>query len=329
MKAVVFDGSLRLTNEQPPPDPGPGWALLRMRTAGICRTDLEILRGYMHFSGVLGHEFVAEVADSDDDRWLDQRVVGEINVGCGQCDACRAGLSRHCPNRRTLGIYGLDGCMAEYMTLPVANLHRVPDAIRDDEAVFVEPLAAAYEILDQVPIKPDTRCVVLGDGKLGILCAWVLSTVSSDVTLSGRHPEKLDKAAWNSVKTTASQNLPPADIVVEATGRPEGFAGSVRLCKPRGTLVLKSTIASRSELDLTPVVVNEIAVVGSRCGRFEAALEGLARHRFPVARLVAARYPLEDAVAAFRHAGQPGVLKVILDVSPTEHPSPSVCLTGD
>ena len=314
MKAVVFEGTRLTVRDAAPPELRSGWALLRVRVTGICRTDIEITRGYMNFSGILGHEFMATVADCEDEDWIDRRVVGEINVGCGECAWCRSGLARHCPHRSTLGISHLDGCMAEYVQLPVGNLHHVPDALADDEAVFTEPLAAAFEILDQVPVQKDSRCIVVGDGKLGILCAWALSTVSSDVTLIGRHPEKLARAEWNHVRTATSKDLPAADIVVEATGRPDGFGVSLGLCKPRGVLVLKSTIASRADINLTPVVVNEITMIGSRCGRFERALAAMVRHHFPVTRLISARYPLEQAVEAFRHAEQPGTLKVLLDI---------------
>lgn len=316
MQAVVFQKGLRVETNYPPPEIARGWALLKVIQAGICRTDIEITHGYMDFQGVPGHEFVAYVADCEEESWIDQRMVGEINVGCGVCDACRSGWTRHCPRRRVLGIAGLDGCLAEYCALPIANLHRVPDDMTDDEAVFVEPLAAAYEILDQVPVRTETRCLILGDGKLGILCAWVLSTVSRHVELVGRHPEKLALAEWNGVRARRNADSGAlADLVVEATGRPEGFAAGVRCCKPRGLLVLKSTLASRATLDLTPVVLNEITVIGSRCGRFEAALAGWARHRFPLSRLIAARYSLSDAVEAFERAQQPGVLKVLVDIS--------------
>jgi alcohol dehydrogenase len=318
MKAVVFDGALRVAADMEPPESKPGWALLRVLRAGICRTDLEIVKGYMGYRGILGHEFVATVAECEDETWLERRVVGEINAGCGHCDACRAGLSRHCAGRQTLGIFQLNGAMAEYCALPTANLHRVPDALSDDEAVFIEPLAAAYEILDQVPIADSARCVVVGDGKLGILCAWVLSTATPHVTLWGHHPEKLELARWNGLRVTTEPPPGAFDMVVEATGRPEGFNVSVGLCKPRGTLVLKSTIASAMNVNLTPVVVNEITVMGSRCGRFEAALAGMARYRFPVARLVTARYPLDDAAAAFERAAQPQALKVLLDIQQRE-----------
>ncbi|RMG43732.1 MAG: alcohol dehydrogenase [Acidobacteria bacterium] len=316
MLGLVFDGRRALLrSDLPEPQPRDGWAVLRVRLAGICRTDLEITRGYMAHRGVLGHEFVGEVAACSDRTWIGRRVVGEINAACGRCATCRAGLPRHCPERRVLGIDRLDGCLAELCTLPVANLHPVPDAIPDERAVFTEPLAAAYEILEQVAVGREDRVVVLGDGKLGILCAWVLATASRRVTLAGHHPAKLAAAAWGGVETVAPPAAPAAgaDLVVEATGAPGGLEQAARLCRPRGTVVLKSTLAGGSPVDLAPLVVNEITVVGSRCGPFERALEGLERHRFPVERLIAARYPLSRATEALARAAEPGVLKVLVE----------------
>ncbi|MBN1269493.1 MAG: alcohol dehydrogenase catalytic domain-containing protein, partial [Kiritimatiellae bacterium] len=254
MKALVFDGELRLDPDYPDPAPRPGWAVIRVRQAGICRTDLEITRGYMSFRGVLGHEFVGTVSACSDADRVGQRVVGEINAACGACDWCRRGMGRHCPRRTTLGILNLDGCMAEYCALPVANLHAVPPEIPDDRAVFVEPLSAACEILDQVQVESGMRCVVVGDGKLGILCAWVLATVSSDVTLVGHHREHLEAAEWGGVKTTVGTGglTPGADVVVEASGSENGLMESIGLCRPRGTLVLKSTVATQGSVNLAP-----------------------------------------------------------------------------
>lgn len=315
MKALVFDGSLRFDPSYPPPDAPAGWAVIRVRCAGICGTDVEITRGYMNFHGVPGHEFTGSVTECDDSSWLDQRVVGEINAACGECEWCRKGLGRHCPNRTVLGILRHDGCMAEYCTLPVRNLHRVPDEMPDDHAVFIELLAAAYEILEQVPVSQETRCIVLGDGKLGILCAWVLSTVCGVVTLLGHHESKLRLAAWNGIGiTTDTSSLEPADLVVEATGRAEGLEQAAALCLPRGTIALKSTIAEKSRVSLAPLVINEITVVGSRCGLFDPALRGYAAHRYPLDRLIAARYPLEQGLPAFE-AARAGGLKVLLDVA--------------
>jgi len=318
MKALVLDqGGIRLRHDHPEPGLQPGWAVVRVTRAGICRTDLELSQGYMGFSGVLGHEFVGEVKFCQDESWIGKRVVGEINAACGTCEWCARGLARHCPHRSVLGILNLDGCMAEMCALPVANLHQVPSALSDDQAVFTEPLSAAYEILDQIDVHRVHRCLVLGDGKLGILCAWVLSTVMHDVTLVGRHPAKLALAAWRGVKTLAEDEARPghADLVVDATGRGRGFSRALELLRPRGTLVLKSTVAAQGDLNLAPIVINEITVVGSRCGRFEVGLPALLREGFPVERLICARFPLAEADAAFRRAAERGALKVLLDVA--------------
>lgn len=314
MKALLYDGRLRFVTDHPAPRLRPGWAVIRVALAGVCRTDLEITRGYMGFRGVLGHEFVGTVSECDDRGWLGRRVVGEINAACGSCEWCRMGLGRHCPNRSTLGIQGLDGCFAEFCALPAANLQACPDGMTDEQAVFVEPLSAACEILDQVPFSGAERCVVLGDGKLGILCAWVLSTAARDVTLVGRHAGKLETARWGSVRTAlrAADAVPGADIVVEATGREEGLADAMALCRPRGTIVLKSTLASQGGLNLAPIVINEVTVVGSRCGRFEKGIEEWTAHGFPLERLVSALYPLERGEEAMAAAVGREALKVLL-----------------
>jgi alcohol dehydrogenase len=317
MKALVLkDQSLSLTTDHPLPEVPPGWARIRVRMAGICRTDLELVRGYMGFQGVLGHEFVGEVDACDDPDWVGRRVVGEINAACGTCDWCDDGLGRHCPERSVLGILGLDGCMAEYCCLPTANLHTVPERMSDEQAVFVEPLSAAYEILDQVELTGFERCIVLGDGKLGILCAWVLSTVLPDVTLVGRHSEKLEAAAWGTLRTAEGVESvePGAELVIDATGSGPGLADAMQLCRPRGTLVLKSTLADPGDLNLAPIVIDELTVVGSRCGPFEHGLAGQLTNTFPLERLIASRYPLEDGLAAFELAAQRGVLKVLVEM---------------
>ena len=316
MKAVVFDGKLRLRTDHPEPPARPDWAVIAVIHAGICRTDLEVVKGYMAYRGVMGHEFVGRVAECEDRQWVGERVVGEINVACGECDWCDRGMGRHCPNRAVMGILDMDGCMAERCTLPVVRLHAVPKGIPDEAAVFTEPLAAAHEILEQVSIAEATRCVVMGDGKLGILCAWTLSTVSGDVTLVGHHPEKLERAAWHGLKTAPSpeQVTPGADVVVEATGTGQGLMQSIDLVRPRGTLVLKSTLVSQGELNLAKAVVNEVTMVGSRCGPIAKTLKSMQAFRFPVERLVDAHYPLGQAEAAFDKAAERGVLKVILDV---------------
>ena len=316
MKALVFDGHLRLDANHPLPAPRPGWTRIRVIRAGICRTDQEITRGYMNFRGVPGHEFVGIVDQSDEASLLGRRVVGDINAACGDCDWCRRGLGHHCPNRSTLGIFNLDGCFAEYCTLPSSNLYAVPDDISDDAAVFVEPLSAAFRILDQLPISSTDRCMVLGDGKLGILCAWALSTVSRHVTLVGHHPGKLKMARWNGVRTTAKTGAEDggADVVVEATGTSAGLMESIALCRPRGTVVLKSTIAAEGGMNLAPVVIHEINILGSRCGDFRRGLAEIARHRFPLEGLITHRFPLDRAVEAFAAATQPAALKVLIDM---------------
>jgi threonine dehydrogenase-like Zn-dependent dehydrogenase len=321
MRAAVFNGELHVETCYPIPEPPDGWALIRVHSAGICGTDMEILKGYKGFKGVLGHEFVGSVVQSAAPEWIGQRVVGEINAPCGVCHWCRKGLGRHCPERRTLGIQGLDGCMADYCILPLANLLKVPETLTDDRAVFVEPVAAACEIMEQVSLRGNERCLVLGDGRLGIICAWALCTVLTDVTLAGHHPEKLEKARWRHLKTALHASKAPAgaDLVVEATGSGSGMADAMTMCRPRGTILLKSTVASQGDLDLTPVVINELNVVGSRCGRFKDGLHMLESFvDMPVERLISARYPMEEAAKAFERAGRPNALKVLLEVEGTK-----------
>ncbi len=313
MRALTYDGEPRLSPTHPEPTLRPGWAIIAVRLAGICRTDLEIVRGYMGFRGILGHEFVGDVVECGEAAWLGRRVVGEINAACGVCRVCGAGLPRHCPHRTVLGIQGLDGCLADRCALPIANLHRVPDRLGDTQAVFTEPLAAAYQILDQVAISPGDRCVVLGDGKLGILCAWVLCTTGAEVMLVGHHDSKLERAQRSGVSVAKhAQGLAGADVVVEATGSPKGLADAMAICRPRGTIVLKSTIAADAGMNLAPIVVNEVTVVGSRCGPFDKALHGLSTHSFAVDRLITATYRLDQAVEALEAAGRRGALKVLI-----------------
>jgi alcohol dehydrogenase len=316
MKAVVFDGSLRYVEDYPRPAAGPGWVRIKVQLAGICKTDLEIMKGYMGFKGVLGHEFLGTVESCDDESWIGKRVAGEINAACGRCDWCARGLGRHCPHRATLGIAGLDGCMAEYCVLPVENLCVVDPDISDDRAVLTEPLAAACEILEQITITGSERIIVLGDGRLGILCAWALRTVAGDVTIVGHHPEKLDIARWRDIKTAAGMEgmEPGADIVVEATGSEGGIAQAMDLCRPRGTIVLKSTVAIQGETNLAPIVINELTVVGSRCGRFPDSLKMMRDFPdMPLERLVTGRYPIDAAEEAFAEARSGPALKVLLE----------------
>jgi threonine dehydrogenase-like Zn-dependent dehydrogenase len=318
MRAVVFDHELRFVPDYPVPKLRPGWAIIRVLTAGICKTDMELMKGYKEFHGILGHEFIGVVEQCDDAHIINKRVAGEINAGCGQCEWCGNGLGRHCPNRTVLGILDLDGCMADYCMLPVTNLHEIPDSITDQRAIFIEPLSAACEILEQVRFKGWERVIVLGDGRLGILCAWALTTVVADVTLMGHHPEKLNLAKWQHLKTALSSDEfeAGADIVVEATGSGEGIIEAMSLCRPRGTIVLKSTVASQGKLNLSPLVVNEQTLVGSRCGQFKDGLHMLESYPdMPLDRLITARYPIEQALKAFERAARPDALKVLLEVS--------------
>jgi len=318
MRAVTIDPQLKYQPDHPMPDIRHGEALIRVRSAGICQTDLELLKGYMGFRGIPGHEFVGSVEKCDDPRWIGKKVVGEINAGCGKCAWCRTGLERHCPTRSVLGILAHDGCMADWCRLPVENLHRVPNAMTDDQAVFIEPLSAACEILNQLSTTGDEKVLVLGDGRLGILCAWVMTTVANDVTLIGHHRHKLKLAAWRGLKTVEGpiRESGSADLVIEATGTGAGLSEAISLCRPRGTIVLKSTVAEPGETNLAPIVINEITVVGSRCGLFREGLSLAASHPdLPLDRLITSRYPIEQAARAFAHAGEPGALKVLLDLT--------------
>ncbi len=312
MRALRWDGAaLRLADDTPAPTPGPEDALVRVRLAGICRTDLEITRGYLGFRGTPGHEWVGEVVTAPDPALVGARVVGEINLACGACTACRAGLGRHCPTRRVTGIIGADGAFAEYLTVPVRNLHRVPNGLDDDAAVFAEPVAAAFEILEQVGDVAGRRAVVLGDGKLGCLAAQVLGDAGADVVLAGRHEAKLARARALGIAT--GDPRPGADLVVDATGSPGGLGAALALVRPRGTIVLKTTVAAEHRLDLAAAVIHEVTIVGSRCGPFAPALDALATRRVLVTPLVDAIYALDEGPGAFAHAARPGTLKVLLD----------------
>ncbi len=292
-----------------------GFALIRLICGGICNTDLELRRGYYGFSGVPGHEFVGEVIQAETERLIGKRVVGEINLGCGSCAWCASGLARHCHRRKVLGIVKQPGAFREFLTLPERNLHVVPESISTEAAVFTEPLAAACEILDQVRFARGTETAVLGDGKLGLLIAQVLQAHGLAVHQYGRHKEKLQIAARAGVETAlVSRKLPQSayDCVVDATGAPEGLMQAIRMVRPCGTVVMKSTIHGTIAIDSAPIIVNEITLVGSRCGRFEPALKLLREGRIRVLDMVAEKYPLRDAARAFDRAAQKGVLKVLL-----------------
>ena len=311
MRALRWDGSeLRLASDLPEPTPGRGEALVRVRLAGICRTDLEICRGYLGFRGTPGHEWVGEVVAAPDPSLVGGRVVGEINFGCGTCTTCRKGLARHCPTRRVQGIVGADGAFAELLAVPTTVLHRVPDGMDDATAVFAEPVAAACEIIEQLGDVGGRRTAVLGDGKLGLLVAQALCAAGAQVTLAGHHAEKL--AVAERLGIVVGRPAPGADLVIDTTGSAAGLAEALALVRARGTVILKTTVAAQHALDLAPAVVNEVTIVGSRCGVFPPALDALAAGRVRVAPLVEAVYPLADGVSAFAHAARSGTLKVLI-----------------
>ena len=307
------NGRVEIQN-RPKPRRKPGHALVRLLCAGICNTDLELQRGYYGFAGTPGHEFVGEVVDADTRELVGRRVVGEINLECGRCEWCQRGLGRHCPHRTVLGIVKQPGVFSEFFTLPERNLYVLPDSIPNERAVFAEPLAAACEILEQVRIPKDASVAVLGDGKLGLLVAQVLQAHGAEVRLFGKHKEKMAIAETVGVKTS----LKPSgqfDWVVEATGSAPGLMQAVGMTRPRGTLILKSTVHGTVALDTAPVVVNEITLVGSRCGRFEPALKLLRTGKIRIDEMISARMPLSEAARGFDLAAQKGVLKVLLDNS--------------
>lgn len=313
MRAILAEGGRPVVRESPLPD-RPDEALVRVTVAGICGTDLEILQGYMEFRGILGHEFVGIVEQAPDPGWVGRRVVGEINVPCRTCETCLRGLDRFCPARTVLGISGRDGAFAEYLSLPLSNLHPVPAGVSDDAAVFVEPIAAACEILEQDVLPDGAATLVLGDGRLGQLCARVLQAAGNPPTVVGNHPEKLALLERRGLRTeTSAAELPRAfDVVVDATGKPEGLREAIARVRPRGTIVLKSTYRGGADLDLSGIVIDEIRVVGSRCGPFEPAIDLLTRDRELTNDLVSASFSLGDVSDAVEHASRPDALKVLL-----------------
>lgn len=316
MRALVFQNSeLRLERDFPMPERGPGEALVRVTRAGVCATDLEIIKGYMGFTGVPGHEFVGVVESSDSGRLEGRRVAGEINIACGQCDYCDAGLGRHCPTRSVLGIVAQNGAFAEYISLPEANLYPLPDGITDEEAVFIEPVAAAFEITEQLTITPDTSVCLLGDGRLGLLTAQVLALFTSNLTVIGRHPQKLAILDLMGIKTALSAASGAGyDVAVDCTGSADGASKALSLVKPRGTMVLKTTTAAPRQIDLNQLVIDEITVIGSRCGPFPPAIAALAGKSVRVKPLIDRTFPLEDGVRALHYAARKNVLKVILEI---------------
>ncbi|ACK66339.1 Alcohol dehydrogenase GroES domain protein [Rippkaea orientalis PCC 8801] len=316
MKGLWLENQqLQLRTNIPTPEPSSGEALVKVLQAGICNTDLELIRGYYPYQGVIGHEFVGMV-EQGPSHLLNQRVVGEINAACGNCRFCHQGVPTHCENRTVLGIVNRNGAFAEYLTLPIENLHRVPDNVSTDAATFTEPLAAALEIQQQVSIDANQRVLVVGDGKLGQLVAQTLALTGCDLLVIGRHRSKLANLEERGIKTGFSDTVTPRnfDVAVECTGNPAGFDLARTSLRSRGVLVLKSTYAGQLTLDASSLVVDEITVIGSRCGPFVPALELLAERKINVESLIDANYPLTDGLKAFEHAQQKGVLKVLLSL---------------
>lgn len=318
MRALVFDTTLSFRPRHPDPVSTAGDTLVRVRQAGICATDLEITKGYMGFRGVLGHEFVGEVVQSPDRDLVGKRVAGEINVVCGRCDMCLSGLSNHCRNRLVLGIQNHDGAFADYLRLPAMNLHVIPDSVDDDAATFVEPLAAAFQVVKQVNLDGRKWVTVLGDGRLGLLVAQVLRDANCQVRVIGRHPQKLALCEKWSIRSRPLADIVPRhdqDVVVDCTGSAAGLELALQMVRPRGTVVLKTTAAAGAPLNLAPAVIDEITIIGSRCGPFREAIRALTEKRVDVTSLIHRRVKLEQGAEAMELAGRPGVLKVLLSIN--------------
>lgn len=340
MRAVVFDTTCRFEPDRPRPEPRPGECLIRVHQAGICATDLNITKGYMNFTGVVGHEFVGTV-EAGSPTWRGKRIACEINCVCRTCDMCHAGLANHCRTRTVMGIAGRDGCMADYVAMPEANLHAVPDAVPDEEAVFIEPLAAAYQVLLQCQIERRMTVSVIGAGRLGLLVASVLAPTACRLTVIGRTQAKLDLCEKRGIQAVDVRGFVPTqdrDVVVDCTGSPGGLELAMKTVRPRGTIVLKSTYASPARaaahraggasspdiphsepavlpdagIDLSPLVVNEVKLLGSRCGPFRDAINALARRAVDVRPLISKVFPIEQASAAFAAAADRRNVKVLL-----------------
>lgn len=314
MKSLWLENNKIDLRDVPQPQK-PNEALVKIRKAGICSTDLELVRGYYPYTGILGHEFVGEVVKADDASWIGQRVVGEINAVCGECEQCLNGRPTHCENRTVLGIVNRDGIFAEYTSLPIANLHKVPASVPDEMAVFAEPLAAALEIQEQISIQPGDRVLLVGAGRLGQLIAQTLALTSCDLRVVARHPRQQDLLTARGIRLINEADVQKWrwDVVVEATGAPSGFALARRAIRPRGMLVLKSTYKGEMSVDFSSIVVDEINIIGSRCGPFEPALRLMEERQVDPTVLIDAEYPLTEAVKAFERAAQPGALKVVVN----------------
>lgn len=313
MRAIVIDNGVVLRRNYAEPTKAPGESIVHVRMAGICGTDLELAKGYMGYRGIPGHEFVGEIVDSANPALRGRRIVGEINAACGECRACAQGLGRHCESRTVLGILGRDGAFADYLRLPECNLIPVPDSISDEFAVFVEPLAAAYEIFEQISIPRNQSVLVLGDGRLGALVAMTLKAEGYEVIVGGHHPEKVGRLG---LATQHEKDLSDRyDVVVDCTGASTGFSRALELVRPRGTLILKSTAAASANLNLAPIVINEITVLGSRCGRFAPALKALESAKIDPRPLISAILALDDGLHALDEAAKSSNLKILLKVS--------------
>ena len=315
MKALRVQKGKIVVRDVDVPEPA-GEALVRVLVSGICNTDLEIARGYAGFKGTIGHEFVGIVEKSPNGEMIGERVVGEINAGCGECALCLANDPRHCATRTVLGIVGRDGAHAEFLRLPLANLLRVPEKVADEHAVFAEPLGAACGIMERTPISGDMKVAVIGDGKLGLLCAQAIALTGVPVLVIGKHAEKLRIAERRGIETANSKQAAKRtrnfDVVVEASGSSSGFAVALDLLRPRGALVLKSTFHGATRLETSRIVVDELRIIGSRCGRLAPALDLLKKGAIDVDSLISEEYPLRDGVLAMERARKKGVLKVLL-----------------
>ena len=314
MNALWLENN-RIDLRDVPQPRNPDEALIKIRKAGICSTDLELVKGYYPYTGILGHEFVGEVVEADEAAWIGQRVVGEINVVCQRCEQCLNGRSTHCENRTVLGIVNRDGTFAEYTQLPIANLHRVPDSVPDEMAVFTEPLAAALEIQQQVQIKPMDRVLLVGAGRLGQLIAQTLALTGCDLRVIARHAHQQSLLMARGIRVIAEEEIEPWrwDVVVEATGSPSGFALVRKAIRPRGTLVMKSTYKGEVSVNFSSLVVDEINILGSRCGPFAPALRLMETRQVDPTVLIAEEFKLQDALKAFERAAEAGVLKVLVE----------------
>ncbi len=317
MRAVVYDGTLKFHRDWPEPSVPKGEVLIQVRLAGICQTDLEILRGYSGYNGILGHEFVGVVVNGPREL-RGKRVVAEINCVCGQCDMCLKGLSSHCRRRTVLGIAGRPGAFADYVVVPERNCHVLPDNITNEEAVFAEPLAAAFQVLRQMPIDRHMRCTVIGTGRLGLLMAQVLAQTGCRLQVVGRNPRTIEFCEKKGIQAFHVDNVVPKmdqDLIVECSGNESGLATALQMIRPRGVIVLKSTCAQPWTIDLSPAVVHEVTILGSRCGPFAAAVDALARKKIDVLSMISRIVPLNRATEAFEAAETPGNIKILLEVS--------------